>query len=251
MTVASVASAGESLPGGGQGSGWNTIDYKRYLQYYGLMVRPLSHRNVGYLRHPLDLIFGAPSHIAVLRAVTQRDQGATGAELARVARTTNQAALDSLGRLEEVGIVSRLPMGRGYLFRLNRSHHLVKYGLLPLLHEEIAFHSRLRQELKKTFAKNVLAGLIFGSTGRGEERPQSDLDTCLIVKGSEDKERVLKKAGEVSESLRAAFGIKLSPLVFTAEEFRRGLKRGEELMKNIKEDGERFVGRPIEVIALG
>ena len=131
------------------------------------MVRVLAHRKEGYLRHPLDVIFGAPSHIAVLRAVIQRSQGATGAEIARAAGVTNQTALDSLGRLEEVGAVSRLPMGRGYIFRLNQDHGLVKRGLLPLLREEGAFGGRLRAALKEAFAKIVLSGLIYGSTGRG------------------------------------------------------------------------------------
>src|SRR5438552_5366118 len=150
------------------------------------MVRVLSGRDIGYLRRPLDLVFGAPSHIAILRAIAQRAQGATGAEIARAAGTTNQGALDSLARLEGVGLISRLPMGRGYVFRLNVEHGLVKRGLLPLFGEEAAFKERLRARLKEAFEKQVLSAVIYGSTGRGSERPESDLDVCLIVKSERD-----------------------------------------------------------------
>jgi predicted nucleotidyltransferase len=213
------------------------------------MVRVLAGRDIGYLRRPLDLVFGAPSHIAILRAVAQRAQGATGAEIARAAGTTNQAALDSLARLEGVGLVSRLPMGRGYIFHLNLEHGLVKRGLLPLLSEEVAFRGRLRARLKGAFEKEVVSAVIYGSTGRGSERPESDLDVCLIVKSEKGKEQVLKRSGEISEALRQEFGVRISPIVFRAEEFSRGLKHGNELMKNIKVDGERFAGRPLEMIA--
>jgi predicted nucleotidyltransferase len=215
------------------------------------MVRVLAHRDVGYLRRPLDLVFGAPSHIAILRALAQRAQGATGAEVARAAGTTNQAALDSLGRLEEVGVVSRLPMGRGYVFRLNRDHELVKRALLPLLREEAEFMANLRAALRNAFEREVLSGLIFGSMGRGEERPESDLDLCLVVKRKEDKERVLLRAATLSESLRSDFGVRVSPIALTAEEFSKGLRRGNELMRNIRADGDRFAGRPLEVILHG
>lgn len=215
------------------------------------MVRVLSGRDVGYLRRPLDLLFGAPSHVAVLRAVAERAHGATGAEIARAAGMTNQTALDALGRLEDVGAVSRLPMGRGYLFRLNREHGLVKRGILPLLREEADFGERLRAMLKEAFGKIVLSGVIYGSTGRGEERPESDLDVCLIVGRERDKERVLQKAGETSEALRNEFGVRLSPVVFAAREFAVGLKEGNALMRNITKDGDRFVGGPLERIERG
>jgi predicted nucleotidyltransferase len=213
------------------------------------MVRVLAGRDVGYLRRPLDLVFGAPSHIAILRAVAQRAQGATGAEIARAAGTTNQAALDSLARLEGMGLVRRLPMGRGYIFHLNAEHGLVRHGLRQLLSEEAAFRERLLARLKGAFEKEVLSAVIYGSTGRGSERPPSDLDVCLIVRSEKGKERVLKRSSEISGPLRQEFGVRISPIVFRAEEFSRGLKRGTELMTNIQADGERFAGRPLEMIS--
>ena len=210
------------------------------------MVRLLSRQDVGALRRPLNVVFGAPSHVAILRALAPRAAGATGGEIARLAGVTPQAVLDALTRLEALGIVSRLPMGRGYLFRLNRDHELVKGGILPLLEEEARFGVRLREVLKKVFGRDVVTGLIYGSTGRGEERPESDLDVCLIVRGSKDKEKVLERSAGLAGEIRRGFGLRLSPIAFTVAEFARGLKGGKALMKNIAKDGERFVGLAVE-----
>lgn len=215
------------------------------------MARSLKAQRGGYLRRPLDVVFGVPSHVAVLRALAARESGASGRELARAAGVTNQAALDALGRLETVGIVSRLPMGRGYIFHLNRGHGLVKRGVLTLLQEETEFGVRLRATLKGAFEKDVVSGVIFGSAGRGEERPESDLDLCLVVKREKDKERVEQRAAEMAEAVWKGYGLRLSPLVMTEAEFKGDARRGKELMKNIKADGERFVGRPLEGIGRG
>jgi len=215
------------------------------------MVRVLARQDVGYLRRPLNVVFGAPSHVAVLRGLAQRPAGATGAELARAAGVAHQATLDALARLEWVGLVTRLPMGRGYLFRLNQEHGLVKRGLLPLLQEEVEFRARLRTMLKSAFEKDVEAGAIFGSSSRDEDRPESDLDVCLVVRGQRDKERVLQRASELADAVRRGFGLRLSPIVFTTAEFSAGLRRKDSLLKSIQEEGERFVGRPLEVMALG
>ncbi len=215
------------------------------------MVRLFFRQDVGALRRPLNVVFGAPSHVAILRALAPRAAGATGGEIARLAGVAPQAVLDALTRLEALGVVTRLPLGRGYLFRLNRDHELVKAGILPLLEEETRFGVRLREVLKEAFEKDVVTGLIYGSASRGEERPESDLDICLIVRGAKEKEKTLERAAILADEIRKGFGLRLSPLAFTAAEFSRGLKSGKVLMKSIQKDGERFVGHPLEGLGHG
>lgn len=210
------------------------------------MVRRVDRQARGYLRRPLNVLFAAPSHAAVLRALAHRARGASGMEIARAAGVAHQATLDSLARLETVGIVSRLPLGRGYLFSLNREHGLVQRGLLPLLDEESGFGSRLRELLRSAFEKDVVAGVIYGSAGRDEDRPESDLDVCLVVRRASAKERVLQRAAGLADAVWRGFGVRLSVVAYTESDFKAGLAGGKPLFVNIQRDGERFAGRPLE-----
>jgi predicted nucleotidyltransferase len=137
------------------------------------------------------------------------------------------------------------------MFRLNQEHRIVHRMLLPLIEGESEFRAQLRSLLRKTFQKEVVAGLIFGSVGRGEDRPESDLDLCLIVRRVADKDRVLHRVGELSASVRREYGVRLSPIAFTTSELTAGLSRKDPLMMNIKEEGEQFIGRSLESLAYG
>lgn len=101
------------------------------------MVRPIKNAEKGFLLRPLNFIFGAPSHIAILRALHCR-MGMTGRDVARVAGLSQQGAAEGLRRLERAGMVKRLPVGNAYLYTLNTELKIVREGLLPMLEREQA-----------------------------------------------------------------------------------------------------------------
>ncbi len=103
------------------------------------MARPLRARDRRYAALPLNAVFGAPSHIAVLRALRDTADGATGRDVARRSGVARQAVMNALAQMESAGIVRRRFAGRSHLFRLNGDHWLVEKGLLPLLEAERGF----------------------------------------------------------------------------------------------------------------
>jgi predicted nucleotidyltransferase len=206
------------------------------------MARPLKVAGGRYLLRPLNVVFGAPSHIAILRALFGAGRGLTGREVARAAGIAQRAAMDGLGRLEEARLVRRTPVGRAYLFELERDQRLMKQGILPLLEQEGEIRAETFSRLRRAFEGEVLAGCVFGSVARGEERPQSDLDVCLVVRHAREKEAVQARASKVFPGLRRDLGVLASFLVCTHAELVRGYREGSRFFQAVVGEGERFAG---------
>ena len=94
---------------------------------------------------------------------------ATGSSLYLVQR--------ELKRLENVGIVTRLPRGRQVEYVVNRNHPAF-FGLRDALLKTVALADRLRLALAGV--DGVRLAFVFGSLARGEESPESDLDLLVI-----------------------------------------------------------------------
>lgn len=208
------------------------------------MARPLRQAQGRFLLRSLNVIFGAPSHVALLRALAQAGRGLTGREVARAAGVAQRAGLDGLARLEETGIVRKTPAGRAFLYELRREHRLVGKGILPLLEQEAEIRSMVLGRLRRAVDDYVVSGWIFGSAARGEERPSSDLDVLLLVDRKDTVEPLQNRVSRLFEGLRRNFHVRASLLVMTRHEFVRGYRAGRAFMRNVVRDAETFSGSP-------
>jgi predicted nucleotidyltransferase len=215
------------------------------------MVRPLGERGREYARRPLNAVFGAPSHIAVLRTLHRTGAGLTGREIARSSGVAVQATHDALARLEAASLVRWTPAGRAHVYRLNRGHYLFKNGIGPLLEAESEFRSRIRSILKRALSGHVLSASIFGSVARGEDQPESDLDLIMIVEHEKDREKAHRRTGAVSERLREEFGVRLSPMAFGRAEFRKNNQKGKPFFQTVVKEGETLLGLDLAEIVRG
>jgi predicted nucleotidyltransferase len=206
------------------------------------MARPLKEADARFLLRPLTVIFGAPSHVALLRALGRSGTGMTGREVARTAGVAQQSAAEGLARLERAGVVKSIPVGRAYLYTLNRELKIVREGILPLLEKEGEIRSGVFEALRKTFQGEVLSGVVYGSVARGEERPESDLDVCIVVDRESQKEPTDARAGALFGTLKSELGVTLSAFVFARQEFIRGYRSRNPFFANVVQDGERFTG---------
>lgn len=94
--------------------------------------------------YPLDRVFYAPSHVALLRALKDSKEGMSGRALARAAGVNHQACCEALERLAQTGVVLRQEGGHTRLVRLDFNHPLVKEALLPLFRAEESFQPQPR-----------------------------------------------------------------------------------------------------------
>jgi predicted nucleotidyltransferase len=193
------------------------------------------------IHRAFDEVFRSWSHVAVLRALLDTKSGFTGSEVARVSGMHPRSALKALTSLEQLGIVHRQRGGRDHIFTLNREHVLVRDGVLSLYHTERYFLDVIIATLAAALKRSVISAILFGSVVKREETPLSDLDLCCIVKTERQKDVVRELLSSDAPMLHRKFGIKIAPLLFTVEEFRKRSKT--PLIKNIAEHGRLVVGK--------
>lgn len=197
------------------------------------------------LDRPLDWVFSAPSHVAILRALMDSGEGMSGRAIARKAGINHQACARALRKLESMGALRRRGSGRTQLIHLNFEHALVAGALLPLLRKERRIAANLRAEITERFAGIALSATLFGSVARGEAELGSDVDLLVTAKASE-KEKVAEEARRFAERFIRRYGFRLSPIVLTPEEVRRRIRTADPLMRNIRAEGIDLLPRRLE-----
>lgn len=188
--------------------------------------------NGPFLAQPLNWVFSAPSNVALLRTLKDSAEGMSGRAAARAAGINHQACRLALDRLEGIGIIKRQGSGHTQLISLNFEHALVKEALLPLFRAEKNFQTLLRDAIRTGLGKDARTATLFGSTARKEDRPGSDID-LLLVGDSAHKDSLTDKALALGRAFTARYGIRLSPITYSAAEARAKYRSGDHLMKNI------------------
>lgn len=205
----------------------------------------------GSLRRPLDGVFAAPSHLALLRTLAESAQGASGRELARLAGLSHQASINALVRLQAMGLVRRVGRGRTYLYTLNTEHVLFTRLLRPLLEGERGVFRDILKTVEQAVAPHCLSATVFGSVARGSERRVSDFDLLLVLRHGQDRDRITRMLSDLAPKLSRTWGLRLNPLIFTATQVRRRLRGGHPLFTAAIRDGILLAGLPLREVGRG
>ena len=197
------------------------------------------------LERPLDWVFSAPCHVAILRALMDSKEGMSGRAVARRAGINHQACARALRKLEGLGVTRRRGSGNTQLVVLNFEHALVSGALLPLLRHERETAARLREEIATRFGRQALSATLFGSVARGEAGFGSDVDLLLTAE-PRTRETVAEDARPFASGFMRKYGFRLSPIVLTPREVRTRIKRSDPLILNIRKDGIDLLSRRLE-----
>jgi predicted nucleotidyltransferase len=199
----------------------------------------------------LDVVFAAPSHLALLRALSEAPHGASGRELARCAGFSHQASNNALARLETLGLVRRLGRGRTFLYALNSEHALFTRLLRPLLDGERAVFRSILRTVEQAVGPSCLSATLFGSVARGIENPASDFDLLVVLREGRQRGRVTRALSDLATTLSRAWGIRLNPVTFTPAQARRHLRTGHPLFLAAIRDGIPLAGRSLREVGRG
>lgn len=199
----------------------------------------------------MDAVFAAPSHLALLRVLSETPQGASGRELARLAGLSHQASNDALARLEALGLVRRVGRGRTFLYTLNIEHALFTRLLRPLLEGERGVFQEIIKSIEKAVAPHCLSATIFGSVARGSEGPASDFDLLVVLRQGQRRDRVSRVLSDLASKLSRTWGIRLNPITFTATQVHRHLEEGNPFFSAAVRDGIPLTGRPLGEVGRG
>jgi predicted nucleotidyltransferase len=188
------------------------------------------------LRHVVDRIFAAPSHLAVLRALRYSRPGLSARAVARGAGLSPQAAADALARLETVGVVRRTGSGRTQLLSINFDHYLVRELVLPIFEKEAGMREAVRKELAARLADKAVSVVVFGSAARGDASPESDFDVLLVVDPGM-RETAYEECHAAGDAIRERYGLAVEPVVFTLAKLRSMAAAGKPFVRSVLDEG--------------
>ncbi|MBI4056862.1 MAG: MarR family transcriptional regulator [Elusimicrobia bacterium] len=200
------------------------------------------------LEHPLDWIFSAPSHIAVLRALRDSKEGMSGRAVAREAGINHQACAQAIKRLEAQGVIRRQGSGQTQLIHLNFDNVLVQEVLLSLVRKEREFWFHAQEEIAEKFKSMAHSATLFGSAARGEAQLGSDVDLLLTVE-PRLKSKILEEARHFSQNFKQKYGVQLSPIVFTVQEVKARIKKSDPLIRSVLKEGIELLPSTMEELA--
>jgi predicted nucleotidyltransferase len=204
-------------------------------------------RTIGHARQPLDRLFSNSSHIAILHALQNNRQGLSGRAIARQAGLNHQVGAVALRNLEALGVVERHGGGKTQLIHLNFDSRLVKDLILPLLRGETLLLTDALRDIVRHFSDKAMTITLFGSMARREDVLGSDMDILFVVHGK-NKNEILEEAGPYSAGFIKKFGIRLSPIAWTATEVRDRYRAKNRLVLAILSDGHDLLPKKLREV---
>ena len=170
---------------------------------------------------------------AVLAALLRTGTPLTGRQVHNLVRDQFslwpvQEALKDLARL---GLVTSETVGRAGVHSINEEHIAV-----PPLRTLLSPLAALKTVVQEVVDDRVKAVIVFGSVGRGEAGPDSDIDLAVIAKAGWDGRVALEDA------VRSRLGNDCDVLVFSTAEFTRLAAEGEPVVAGILNDGLALTG---------
>jgi predicted nucleotidyltransferase len=196
------------------------------------------------LHRYLEEVLGNKVSITLLRTmINYQGKVFTVRGLAEEAKVTpNEAAL-TIHDLERFGIVKIQPVGRAYQLDLNKKSYILDRIIEPIIKHEKNTFSELLALLKKHLdTKKIITAVIFGSTVKGQEKIDSDLDLLVV---SNDREHAVTQIAEATEQIFSIFHSSVSPIIFTEKEFKA--KQKESLIRSIIDNHVLICGKSIKI----
>ncbi len=172
-------------------------------------------------------------------------------------RLSYQPTYKYLNELEKRKLLLHKKEGNAHFYRLNLQNEEVKK------HIEFMEFKRRKRFLEKSEFRELLESLIkrlsnnlypylssvllFGSVARGKYAKASDIDIFVLVSSNdESKIKELMKEGEsICTSVGYEFNRTISPVTVSITEFRDMIRKKEEFVKNLLNDGIALYGEGI------
>jgi len=195
--------------------------------------------------HPLDAILGRISKVKVLRFLVT-DQGEWGGrEIARTVGLSHPIVHRSLRELAGHGLIVSRRAGGTVLYRANPDHWLVNSLVGPLFSTEREAVRALGEFLLRRLKLPGASLVLFGSVGRGDERPDSDIDLLVILPDGRQRKAIEARLFEVAPEVSKVFGNRLAPVVLTPGELRQRVRRRDRWVTAALKEGQVIAGKPL------
>lgn len=219
---------------------------------------------MGLIASPLDDILSSRAKVRLLRLFSTEPDPMSAREAARRVEMAKRSADLALRDLVQVGVIRRHGSGAQPTYVLNPHHALVRHAVLILfgggkdataqsgsgeqgaIHE---FFDTLRSAVEVPNTQDVLWAALFGSTAKGEDTLESDIDLAVIVADEMALTRMQERLADMKPVFLRRFGRVLSPVVMTLAHGRALAASGHALIESLV-DGRVIAGRQRDVSVL-
>lgn len=186
---------------------------------------------------PLAFLF-SPVRLKIVKFLLKNEALMSEREISRILSVSHMSVNRTMRELEATNLVKAARVGSAFLWKTNR--HSYAYSVfsraigstsgIPTPLEELK--SAIRQILPLSQIEKIV---LFGSVAKGKERPGSDIDLFVLVKGEAEKEEVDHAIDRLAISCLEKFGHSLSPYLRTQAEInaRGNLKLDKEIAAGI------------------
>lgn len=165
-------------------------------------------------------------------------------ELARMTRLSVSRTSECLKDLVDKGVLESRKIGKGYLFKVNKSNYLSKI-ILDVFRKEKKFVDIIAKDFVSKIkrlgkVKNIV---LFGSALK-ELKIGSDVDFLIVSEDEMDRSIVSKIGADLTEK----YGFPVSSVLMTVDELKRKAKNGEGFVIELIANGKVVFGKSLEEI---
>jgi predicted nucleotidyltransferase len=137
------------------------------------------------IRRPLTVVLGVDSNLRVLRTLIRHGGHLAASEIVRLSGLSRESVRLALISLESMAMLESVGSPYSRVYRFNQGHVLAPQLAALFNAEEDRFTSILDAVRGGAAGLPALSLFIYGSAARGDDRPDSDLDICLVTRADD------------------------------------------------------------------
>jgi len=186
---------------------------------------------------PLAFLF-SPVRLKIVNFLLKNETLMSGREMSRILSVSHMRVNRTMRELEAMNLVKAARAGTAFLWKTNKQSYA--FAVFSKALESISGIPTLLEELKAAIRQGLPLSeieklILFGSVAKRKERPGSDIDLFVLVKGEAEKKIVEQALERLSILCLEKFGHPLSPYLRTRAEItaRGQLKLDKEIDSGI------------------
>ena len=163
-------------------------------------------------------------------------------EMAKLLKISNVSVNRTMNELQSLNMVHAKFVGGAKVWSTNKKSHayaVLKKVLNPKEGDILPIEGLKKMMIKELKKLPVIEAVLFGSVARAEEKPGSDIDLFLLVKGNTEKNIVEKAVRNLDDRIRELYGNGLGEYILTEKEYAQ--KAGLGVIRNIKKEGIKLI----------
>lgn len=167
--------------------------------------------------------FRSEAKMKIVRFLLDHEAPMSEREIAAVIGVSHMSVNRAMQEFYGMNLVHYVTVGKAHLWQVNRKSFA--YTALQELSAKLKSIPEPLRELKELIRQYLPGSLVerivlFGSVAKGKEKPQSDIDLFILVKGLKDQQKLESPLEKLSSECLDVFGNRLAPYILTEKQLK-------------------------------